>query len=246
MYGAKTLQKLNAKIIVQVSIQNRHGQHFCGGTWVNFNNKTNYVLTAAHCVYEYNKSTRLIKPTSVKHTKSIAFKFNFLFINDFICQIQVMGDDLYVAGRISSSRQVQRVRRVVPHQDYNRYTMENDIAVLVVSKYANNFKNHCLFLVTSNKFYYLIFFKLSASFKKTGTFSPFSLPNVDVRTYMECSVAGWGSEQEGGSSVPNLLGVKLNVISQENCRRVYGWSITDSAFCAGVREGGKDSCQVRG
>lgn len=45
---------------------------------------------------------------------------------------------------------------------------------------------------------------------------------------------------------PNALQcVNVSIMSEEVCRRAYSGIITSGMVCAGVPQGGKDSCQVR-
>lgn len=45
---------------------------------------------------------------------------------------------------------------------------------------------------------------------------------------------------------PNALQcVNVDIMSEEVCRRAYPGTITSGMVCAGVPQGGKDSCQVR-
>ncbi|CEN62071.1 hypothetical protein ASPCAL08710 [Aspergillus calidoustus] len=57
-------------------------------------------------------------------------------------------------------------------------------------------------------------------------------------------VSGWGSVQEGWPASPSLQVVTVNVVDVDECRAGYHdvGLITESMFCAGVPEGGKDSC----
>ena len=58
------------------------------------------------------------------------------------------------------------------------------------------------------------------------------------------TVVGFGLTTEDGSPSANLLQVDVPVVSQEDCKRVYGGqNLTNATFCAGTKEGGKDSCQ---
>lgn len=64
-------------------------------------------------------------------------------------------------------------------------------------------------------------------------------------------VAGWGRLQEGGKSSNVLQELQLPVLGNDVCRDRYqkqGKLLSDKQFsnrvlCAGVLEGGKDSCQ---
>lgn len=59
-------------------------------------------------------------------------------------------------------------------------------------------------------------------------------------------VTGWGALKEGGSSSKQLQVVEVPIISLDDCKKAYNSTliVTDRMFCAGVPEGGKDSCQV--
>lgn len=57
-------------------------------------------------------------------------------------------------------------------------------------------------------------------------------------------VTGWGLTKENGSMSDKLIAVEVPIVSQEDCRSVYGQSaITSRMICAGLPEGGKDACQ---
>lgn len=59
-------------------------------------------------------------------------------------------------------------------------------------------------------------------------------------------VMGWGAIKEGGPLASTLQEVKVPIISNEECgKTAYGSTrITVNMLCAGIPEGGKDSCQV--
>jgi hypothetical protein len=51
--------------------------------------------------------------------------------------------------------------------------------------------------------------------------------------------------QEGGSFSNVLLKATIPVVSDEDCRSIYGAElIVNSMLCAGYTSGGYDSCQV--
>jgi secreted trypsin-like serine protease len=58
-------------------------------------------------------------------------------------------------------------------------------------------------------------------------------------------VSGWGALSEGGSGSNQLMRVDVPVVSNTECNKPesYDGRITAQMFCAGLREGGKDSCQ---
>ena len=56
-------------------------------------------------------------------------------------------------------------------------------------------------------------------------------------------VSGFGVTQDNGRPAKQLKYVHLPVVDQETCG---GQSLTDNMFCAGLPEGGKDSCSGDG
>ncbi|MFN7640345.1 MAG: trypsin-like serine protease [bacterium] len=57
---------------------------------------------------------------------------------------------------------------------------------------------------------------------------------------------GWGATSYGGELSPVLLEALLPITSQEQCEKSYPrLEISDSQLCAGYKEGGRDSCQVK-
>jgi secreted trypsin-like serine protease len=58
-------------------------------------------------------------------------------------------------------------------------------------------------------------------------------------------VTGWGALTEGGSGTNQLMQVDVPVVSTAECNKPesYGDRITAQMFCAGFRDGGRDSCQ---
>ncbi|KAK8745453.1 hypothetical protein OTU49_000193, partial [Cherax quadricarinatus] len=116
------------------------------------------------------------------------------------------------------STQEFKVSRVVRHKDYDSKRLYNDVAMLTLDHpavYDSNVRPVCL--------------------DRSG------------KDYVgeEVTVAGWGSMFEGGPQPSTLYKVKLTVVSNEECRRMYGRAapggIIESYLCAGTF--GKDSCQ---
>ncbi|XP_018326582.1 trypsin-1-like isoform X2 [Agrilus planipennis] len=59
------------------------------------------------------------------------------------------------------------------------------------------------------------------------------------------TVAGYGLLSQGGVYSDHLQAVTVPIVSMESCRKSYGTgNITDRMLCAGLPEGGKDSCQA--
>ena len=112
------------------------------------------------------------------------------------------------------------VSRVMNHENYDSWTIENDICMLELATDAD----------------------LSSSV--IGAIDiPYDGKEYDAGTM--CTVSGWGTTSEGGSLGRTLMKVDVPVVSDDDCRGSYGQSdIVDSMICAGFEAGGKDSCQV--
>ncbi|KAL3483944.1 trypsin-like serine protease [Aspergillus germanicus] len=105
------------------------------------------------------------------------------------------------------------------HPKYDKVTLGNDIAILTLAK--------CLTFGPE--------------------IGPVDLPANEARTLVngaEVVVSGWGSVQEGRPDSPTLQAVTVNVVNVDECRANYSdiGAITESIFCAGTWEGGKDAC----
>jgi len=106
---------------------------------------------------------------------------------------------------------------VVLHEDYDDWTISNDICILHMAGSAD---------LTSQ---YIDTIALPAS-------------GEEYDAGATCTVTGWGTTTEGGSLGQVLQKVDVPVVSDDDCRDSYGASdILDSMICAGVA--GKDSCQ---
>jgi len=110
------------------------------------------------------------------------------------------------------------VKRVVLHEDYDSWTINNDICLL----------------------------EIDGTITMGEHVKPIGFPD-DGQEYDEgttCTVTGWGTTSEGGSLASILQKVDVPVVSDDHCRDSYGQNdIADSMICAGFDQGGKDSCQ---
>jgi len=110
------------------------------------------------------------------------------------------------------------VKTVVLHENYDSFTVENDICLLELESAATMSDTVATIALPSNHEEY-----------EAGTM---------------CTVTGWGAVSEGGHLANKLQKVEVPVVSDADCRSSYGQEdITDSMICAGLDEGGKDSCQ---
>ena len=114
------------------------------------------------------------------------------------------------------------VRTIIVHPDYNPETVSADICLIELEDTAD----------------------LESPYVDT-----LELPR-DGEEYIEgspCVVIGWGSLVEGGYISMVLQKVEVPIVSDDRCQEEYEGLeiIEDSKICAGLEEGGKDSCQVR-
>ncbi|XP_030751256.1 trypsin-1-like [Sitophilus oryzae] len=158
------------------------GQPKCGGSII----KSNFILTAAHCIFNIYPDQLLIKAG--------------------------------ITDRTANGGQTEAVRRIIyPENEFIYDTFDSDIAILELF-------NHLDF---------------------NEKVSPIKLPRPGEEiTQTEMSTAtGWGMTDPHDDTLPTILQVvKLPLIGTAACRRYYGNYITDTMFCAGYEEGGKDTC----
>merc|ERR1719312_1253036 len=87
--------------------------------------------------------------------------------------------------------------------------------------------------------------KLSSpvDFSKHPHIRPICLPENESENYDDFSaiVTGWGTTSEGGYTSSELMEVKLQVMSNKDCKAAYGRGITKQMICAAAEN--KDSCQ---
>jgi secreted trypsin-like serine protease len=112
------------------------------------------------------------------------------------------------------------VKCFIPHPNHNPDTKDNDIALIGLSETLPfNDKIEPIALMTPEA--------------DRGVFSG------------DAVVTGWGSIREGGSTVPDLRVAEVPFVEQRECSRLMdkdGVKVTENMICAGVAEGGVDSC----
>lgn len=106
----------------------------------------------------------------------------------------------------------------INHENYNRTTKQNDIAVIKLAKNVNfndRVRPACLW----------------------------SSENIGQTKVI---ATGWGSTENYGPSSKDLLKVQLDLLNNDICSEYYedqSYDITGKQLCVGVLAGGKDTCQ---
>jgi hypothetical protein len=130
-------------------------------------------------------------------------------------------DIVWGTSDLTSGGRRSRSAAIFVHRDYDKASMDNDIA--------------------------LIRLRQPASAPPVATIWPDLAQNVAVPG-RSATVTGWGKlDEEASLGYPErLMEVDLPLVSQSTCRSGYagtGNVITDNMFCAGYQQGGADSCQ---
>uniref|UniRef100_A0A8H7TNR3 Peptidase S1 domain-containing protein n=1 Tax=Bionectria ochroleuca TaxID=29856 RepID=A0A8H7TNR3_BIOOC len=117
----------------------------------------------------------------------------------------------------ASGGKTSKISKVTHHPSYSGSTTDYDVAVL----------------------------KLSTSIATSSTIAYATLTSSGEDPSGTITVAGWGLTSENSQSIPaDLSYVKVPVIDRATCAKDYSEvnAITDNMFCAGLTQGGKDSC----
>ncbi len=160
-----------------------NGSHICGGTIID----EKYILTAAHCLH-YRKSDVLLPVENVE---------------------VVVGD--HVTTTVQASERAYFPQRFLLHEDYNRTTLANDIALV----------------------------ELTEAIEYNDVIAPVCLPTGPPPVREICTTTGWGRTQGTGDPT-HLNELHPNIISNEVCgsQRYWGRHITPNVVCAGYRRHG--------
>ncbi|XP_055759017.1 trypsin-2-like [Salvelinus fontinalis] len=73
---------------------------------------------------------------------------------------------------------------------------------------------------------------------------PVALPSSCAPAGTMCVVSGWGNTMSSTADSNKLQCLNLPILSFNDCNNSYSGMITNTVFCVGYMEGGKDSCQV--
>ncbi|XP_075908238.1 trypsin-like isoform X1 [Petromyzon marinus] len=107
-----------------------------------------------------------------------------------------------------------RVTRHVAHPSYNPESFEGDLALLQVSPAP----------------------RLGSAVSIIPLATSCPLPGD------RCSIAGWGRTETGVFPKSSEC-LNVTVIDERRCRKSYGPALTNSMFCAGFMDGGRDACK---
>ncbi len=126
-------------------------------------------------------------------------------------------DVLVNTQELSSGGQRMKLSRIAVHPRWNPETNDNDIALL---KTADAISGTAVRLISSTD-------------------------AVSLKPGAKVTVAGWGRTQEGGSISEKLKQLLIPIVAREVCndRVSYSGRVTKNMLCAGLQEGGADSCQ---
>ncbi|XP_039974437.1 trypsin-1-like isoform X1 [Xiphias gladius] len=105
--------------------------------------------------------------------------------------------------------------RVIRNPKYNPYTIDNDIMLIKLSKPA----------------------------VLDQYVQPVPLPTSCAPAGTMCTVSGWGNTMSSTADRNKLQCLEIPILSAQDCDNAYPGMISNSMFCAGYLEGGKDSCQ---
>uniref|UniRef100_A0A1A9ZBK3 trypsin n=1 Tax=Glossina pallidipes TaxID=7398 RepID=A0A1A9ZBK3_GLOPL len=115
--------------------------------------------------------------------------------------------------------QLRQVQRIIKHEAYNFNTLDNDVALVELEQ----------FLIYS------------------PNVRPIQLPgwNEYLPPNSMLQVSGWGLTADGGALPSRLHTVTVRLINQDICFKNYKYfgEISETMFCAGYPQGGRDSCQ---
>uniref|UniRef100_A0A8C1R678 trypsin n=1 Tax=Cyprinus carpio TaxID=7962 RepID=A0A8C1R678_CYPCA len=113
------------------------------------------------------------------------------------------------------SEQFISSEKVIRHPNYNSWTIDSDIMLIKLSKPA-----------TLNQYV-----------------QPVALPSGCAADGTMCRVTGWGNTMSSTADSNKLQCLEIPILSDRDCNNSYPGMITNTMFCAGYLEGGKDSCQ---
>lgn len=140
------------------------------------------------------------------------------------CTIGLDRNNLEVHAGSSKSKvrgQVRKVSTCIEHPRYNRNAVVNDISIICLTQPL----------------------KLTSQVAVIKIHEQTPLPEGTI-----VLATGWGKTCESCSTSKSLRAVKVPIIGNELCEKMYrqyenNFKVVSSMLCAGLRYGGKDTCQ---
>lgn len=174
-------------------------------------------------IYEFPWQVSLLNASNNQHVCGGVLISRYVVLTTALC---VRGEQVGQVRIGSSNRSrggyTRRIRRIVVHPNFNRTTLDNDIAILTLR----------------NRVYY------------TRRIQSVTLPRLreDLANNATVTVSGWGwTTDRNGTFAPVLHAVDVQIIDQTTCAAVPGYNVrlTDNMLCAGnFNAGGVGPCEV--
>uniref|UniRef100_A0A3B5QZT1 ST14 transmembrane serine protease matriptase b n=1 Tax=Xiphophorus maculatus TaxID=8083 RepID=A0A3B5QZT1_XIPMA len=124
---------------------------------------------------------------------------------------------LHAQGQSNRWTVQRKVKRIVVHPDYDRVSLDSDIALM----------------------------ELEPDLVLNQNIWPVCLPSASHHfpAGQEAWITGWGATAEGGAGTTVLQKARVRIINSTVCRSLLRDSLSDRMLCAGVLGGGVDACQ---
>ncbi|XP_066939221.1 trypsin-1-like [Macrobrachium rosenbergii] len=128
----------------------------------------------------------------------------------------VIGEHQWTSTSDTSVTEPREIQQIIIHPDYDVQFMDNDIA--------------------------LIQLKTPITFPSNNKIAPVCLPSGNsLYENVDAVATGWGTLSYGGSQPSTLYEVTLPTMTNTRCSSLIN-GITDNMICAGVDQGGRDTC----